>query len=220
MAESPPDSPKKLSPALMLILPLALLLIILQKTLPLLMAIAMGSGIWQIWQRYQQQQQQQRTNLDDIFYRLIREHQGRITALDLAMNAKLPPQQVQQYLDQQAADFSAQFEVTEQGGIIYYFPTVQSLLSSSSEVISSPEQKTNEVLLFPLYPASSSQEIAALPTELNQSELAQRLNVHPSTIRNWKHKSEFKQWSREKDPDAIAWQYSPDNKRFYPMILS
>ncbi|MGB3535247.1 MAG: hypothetical protein WBA13_17240 [Microcoleaceae cyanobacterium] len=216
MAESPPNSSKNLSPSLTLILPIALLLLVLQKILPLFIAIAAASGAWQILRRYQQQTQQKKGNLDEIFYRLIQQHQGRITVLDLAMNAKLPPPQVQQYLDQRAAEFSAQFEVTEQGGIIYYFETVQSLLSSATETnieaISSPEQNSNEVALFPLSAAETC------PTQLNQSELAQRLNVHPSTIRNWKYKPEFPHWSLQKDPDAIPWEYSPENKRFYPMI--
>ncbi len=215
MAESPPDSSKNLSPALTLILPAALLLLFLQKILPLLIAIATVTGAWQILRRYQHKQQRQQGNLDEIFYRLIQEHQGRITVLDLAMNAKLPPQQVQQYLDQRAAEFLARFEVTEQGGIVYYFETVQSLLSSPTETkieaISSSEQNSHEVALFPLSAADT------FPTEFNQSELAQRLNVHPSTIRNWKYKSEFQHWSRQKDPDAIAWEYSPENKRFYPI---
>jgi hypothetical protein len=216
MAESPPDSSENLSPALKLILPAALLLLVLQKILPLLLAIATASGAWHILRRYQQQQQRQQGNLDEIFYQLIREHQGRITVLDLAMNTKLPPQQVQEYLDQRAAEFSAQFEVTEQGGMVYYFETIQSRLSQATEVqskaVSSPEQNRPELVLFPL-PNHDT-----LPTELNQSELAKRLNVHPSTIRNWKHKSEFQHWSLQKDPDAIAWHYSPKTKRFYPMI--
>jgi len=216
MAESPPDSSKNLSPALKLILPAALLLLVLQKVLPLLLAIATASGAWHILRRYQQKQQQHQGNLDEIFYQFIQEHQGRITVLDLAMNTKLPPQQVQQYLDRRAAEFSAQFEVTEQGGMVYYFETVQSGLSQATEVqseeISSLEQNRPEVVLFPL-PNNDT-----VPTELNQSELAQRLNVHPSTIRNWKHKSEFEHWSLQKDPDAIAWQYSPETKRFYPIV--
>jgi hypothetical protein len=216
MAESPPDSSKNLSPALKLILPAALMLLVLQKILPLLLAIAAASGAWHILQRYQQKQQRQQGNLDDIFYQLIQEYQGRMTVLDLAMNTKLPPQQVQEYLDQRAAEFSAQFEVTEQGGIVYYFETIQSGLSQATEVqfeaVLSPQQNRPEVVLFPL-PATDT-----FPTELNQSELARRLNVHPSTIRNWKHKSEFQNWSLQKDPDAIAWQYSPEKKRFYPII--
>ncbi|MGB3405269.1 MAG: hypothetical protein WBA77_21475 [Microcoleaceae cyanobacterium] len=221
MAESPSNSSKNLSPALTLILPLALLLLFLQKILPLLIAIATVSGGWHLLRRYRQKSYKHQGNLDDIFYRFIQEHQGRVTVLDLAMHSKFPPQQVQQYLDQRAAEFSAQYEVTEQGGMIYYFETVQSLFSpptaNPSQTISSPETQQKQVALFPVADESSVETNSSCPRELNQSELAQRLDVHPSTIRNWKHKSEFQQWSEKKDPDAIAWYYSTETKRFYPI---
>lgn len=222
MAESPSNSSKNLSPALTLILPLALLLLFLQKILPLLIAIATAAGGWHLLRRYRQKTQRHQGNLDEIFYHLIQQHQGRMTVLDLAMQSKLPAQQVQQYLDQRAAEFSAQFEVTEQGGMIYCFETVQPLFSEAiateSQTISSPETQQKQVDLFPLADESSIERNSSCPKELNQSELAQRLGVHPSTIRNWKHKSEFQQWSENKDPDGIAWYYSTETKRFYPMI--
>lgn len=222
MAESPSNTSKNFSPALTLILPLAIILLFLQKILPLLIAIATASGGWHLLRRTQRKIRQHQGNLDDIFYRLLQQHQGRMTVLDLAMHTKLPPQQVQQYLDQRAAEFSAQFEVTEQGGMVYCFETVQSLSSlgrlTESQTVSPPKTSNNPVSLFPLAAPSSAEVIPSFPQELKQSELAQRLNVHPSTIRNWKHKPEFQQWSQQKDPDAIAWYYCFEKKRFYPMI--
>ena len=51
---------------------------------------------------------------------------------------------------------------------------------------------------------------------LNTSELAQRLNVIPNTITNYlnKHKNpeKFKQWTKNKDPDGIAWQKKESRK--------
>ncbi|MDJ0719531.1 MAG: hypothetical protein QNJ54_35810 [Prochloraceae cyanobacterium] len=45
---------------------------------------------------------------------------------------------------------------------------------------------------------------------LNTLELAQRLNVIPKTINNYLNKNKnpekFKQWTKKKDPDGIAWQ--------------
>ncbi len=218
MAESPSDSSKNLSPTFILMLTVAFLFLVFQKTLPLLLLVGVGSGAWQIGQRWQKRQQRQQATLDEVFYRLIQQHQGRITTLDLTLNAKLPPQQVQQYLDQRAAEFSAQFDVTDQGGIVYYFQTVKNLTLSAERL--EIESKKDDVSLFPLHPTSPSEEKTVFPLEFNQSELAQRLNVHPSTIRNWKHKPQFQHWSSQKDPDAIPWQYSLETKRFYPVIPS
>lgn len=52
---------------------------------------------------------------------------------------------------------------------------------------------------------------------LNQTQLAERLGVVVSAITYWKFKSGFSEWSRSKDPDGIAWKYSPDSKRFSPV---
>ncbi len=90
-------------------------------------AIATTAGIAWACRLYQQQQKHKLAHLDSVFYKLIKENQGRVTALDLAMNAKLPGEKVQEYLDERASEFAADFEVTEQGGILYYFqiaPTV------------------------------------------------------------------------------------------------
>lgn len=51
---------------------------------------------------------------------------------------------------------------------------------------------------------------------LNQEDLAKRLKVSPSTIRKYKQKDcdFFRNWSRSKDPEGIAWEYSDKNKLF------
>ncbi|MGC1247474.1 MAG: hypothetical protein WA865_14770 [Spirulinaceae cyanobacterium] len=50
---------------------------------------------------------------------------------------------------------------------------------------------------------------------LIQAELAKRLGVHPSTIAKRRIESDFSQWSKSKDPEAIAWEYSQKDKVFY-----
>ena len=131
---SEPNPPAK--GYLPLLIPVAVLLM-LQK-IPLLMLTVGGWGSWRLWNYYQQRQQDQLANLDDVFYRLIRENQGRITPLDLAMHSKISGTTVQQYLDQKAVEFSAQFDVTDQGGIIYYFETAQSIPVSELELKTTP----------------------------------------------------------------------------------
>lgn len=212
MSDSNPNLKTPERGYLTLLLPVAVVLFILQKAFPLAILTVGGWGSWRMWKYYQQRQQHQLETLDDIFYRLIRENQGRITALDLAMHSKQSGTKVQDYLDQRATEFAAQYEITDTGGMIYYFPTAQPVSTVEEPVPSPPAEKPKSVALFPVKPVSDS----VLTSTLNQSELAQRLGVHPTTLSKWKTKPEFSEWSYQRDPEAIAWNYSADTKRFSP----
>lgn len=52
---------------------------------------------------------------------------------------------------------------------------------------------------------------------LIQSELARRLRVHSSTVLKRRDHRSFAEWSRRKDPEGIAWEYSPDTREFFPI---
>lgn len=52
---------------------------------------------------------------------------------------------------------------------------------------------------------------------LIQSELAKRLGVYSSTVFKRRDDPAFPEWSRNKDPDGIAWTFSPDTKEFFPV---
>lgn len=52
---------------------------------------------------------------------------------------------------------------------------------------------------------------------LIQAELAKRLDVHSSTVGKRKSDSDFSAWSQSRDPEGIAWEYSPITKEFLPM---
>jgi len=212
MSDSNPNLKTPERGYLTLLLPVAVVLFILQKAFPLAILTVGGWGSWRMWKYYQQRQQHQLETLDDVFYRLIRENQGRITALDLAMHSKQSGTKVQDYLDQRATEFAAQYEITDTGGMIYYFPTAQPVSTVAQPVPSPPAEKPKSVVLFPVKPLSD----AVLSSTLNQSELAQRLGVHPTTLSKWKTKPEFSEWSYQRDPEAIAWNYSADTKRFSP----
>lgn len=55
---------------------------------------------------------------------------------------------------------------------------------------------------------------------LIQIELAQRLRVHSSTVYKRRYEPNFPQWSKSRDPEGIAWEYSEDTKEFYPQEKS
>ena len=210
----------------------------------LFLAITLTSTVGWAVRRFQQEQKQQQKLLNSLFYKLIEENQGHITTLDLAMKAKLPANLVQEFLDRQARDFGAHYEITDQGGVIYYFPTALSLVSAEKEKVDSfnldslSNYSRRSELNDSVKQVSKdevSQDRESVPREklnkkkldfsslvpklLTQVQLANRLKVHPSTISKRKTKPDFIQWSREKDPEAIAWEYSRETKRFSPRVV-
>jgi hypothetical protein len=52
---------------------------------------------------------------------------------------------------------------------------------------------------------------------LIQSELAKRLNVYSSTVFKRRDDNDFPEWSRNRDPDGIAWRYDRKAREFFPI---
>jgi hypothetical protein len=50
--------------------------------------------------------------------------------------------------------------------------------------------------------------------ELNQAELAKRLDINTSTVGRRKSSADFSEWSQSKDPDGFAWRYEPETQKF------
>jgi hypothetical protein len=50
---------------------------------------------------------------------------------------------------------------------------------------------------------------------ISQSDLAKRLDVHASTIYKRRADVSFGEWTRNRDPEGIAWGYYRDSKEFY-----
>jgi len=74
-----------------------------------------------------------------------------------------------------------------------------------------PEPLTSEELAQPI------PKKHRILQSLIQSELARRLDVHSSTVLKRRDDSDFPEWSRSRDPEGIAWEYSSDTREFYPM---
>lgn len=55
-----------------------------------------------------------------------------------------------------------------------------------------------------------------LNSSLTHTQMVERLGVKSSTLGSAKKKTDFAEWSRSKDPDAIAWQWLPESKHFVP----
>lgn len=52
---------------------------------------------------------------------------------------------------------------------------------------------------------------------LIQAELAKRLDVHSSTVGKRKSDPDFAEWSQNRDPNGIAWEYLDDERVFIPL---
>ncbi|PSB25054.1 hypothetical protein [Stenomitos frigidus] len=68
-----------------------------------------------------------RQALRERFFQVLRVSQGRVSVLDFAAAARLEPAMARQYLDHWAKEFSATFDVNDEGNIYYVF-TKETLL--------------------------------------------------------------------------------------------
>lgn len=180
---------------------------------------------WRVWSQRQQNKLAHQAYLKELFYELIQENRGCVTHLDWAIKANLTSEKARDYLKARAEEFSAELDLNEQGAIVYMFSMVRSpqTLDKESDL---PTQQTVEVspIVIDEPPLEKSTEslsvdpsvIAIKP--LIQSQLAKRLNVHPSTLSKKKIKPDFPEWSRDQDPEGIAWKYLKDEKQFFPFI--
>jgi hypothetical protein len=50
---------------------------------------------------------------------------------------------------------------------------------------------------------------------ISQADLAKRLDVHASTIYKRRSDISFEDWTRNRDPEGIAWGYNKETKEFY-----
>lgn len=162
---------------LALLLPIAVGIFLMSASWRVCLVLAGVSGAGWIWRYYHHQHQKRLTQLNSVFYQLIQENQGRLTTLDLAMKTQLPGDLVQKYLEKRAREFSANFEVTEQGGILYYFQTAQGVQTDPTLINLAETQPLDlsdhsDLDLKDLLPPEDSapKTELSLPSFLNSSE--------------------------------------------------
>ncbi len=80
-------------------------------------------------------------------------------------------------------------------------PTVETMVATEPQVTPTTEA-TAPVAQQPL-------------VTIVQSELAKRLDVHSSTIYKRRGEPNFIDWTRNRDPDGLAWGYDESNKEYY-----
>ncbi|MEL7521781.1 MAG: hypothetical protein AAF050_20560 [Cyanobacteria bacterium J06649_5] len=94
---------------------------VLAISVPMIGLSALGYWLAMQWQQEQVQRRRRQAKLDAVFYQLMRQQQGRVSALDFAMSTQLNGAAAQAYLNEQAQAFAAYCETTLDGNIVYVF---------------------------------------------------------------------------------------------------
>jgi len=79
-------------------------------------------GGWIAWNLHRETWVKEGDRLQAIFFQLAKETDGCMSVMQFSMAANLPGDKAKAFLDERAEEFSANFEVDEQGGIFYRFP--------------------------------------------------------------------------------------------------
>ncbi len=230
---------------LVLILPISFLIVFLVNTWKVLLVILLLLMVFNLWQQYRWEKWSKQVN--PLFYQLIRENQGKITAVDLASKGNFSGNVAKRYLEGKGREFGASVLDAESENPSYYFTTASILgdIFDDSEPVEKllprPVTKEARSLLAPPPPLPSKEEKIQLEPKseslpeatpetaqkplaeqlvfgsLIQSELAKRLGVYSSTVYKRRNDPDFTEWSRSRDPDGIAWSYSRKSREFFPV---
>jgi hypothetical protein len=73
-------------------------------------------------QQVKSEQQTGTKDLQSTFYKLVEKNQGSITVMQFAIAAGISGEDSKAYLEQQAKQFEAHFDVSETGTVVYKFP--------------------------------------------------------------------------------------------------
>jgi hypothetical protein len=91
--------------------------------------LGLPPALWGVWlwkERHWHNNlfQFQDREIDLMFVRLLQRYHGSITVLQLATNTNLTIDEARLYLDLKAIQLHGDFEIVDNGGIVYHFPVV------------------------------------------------------------------------------------------------
>ena len=79
----------------------------------------------------------------EIFFNLIQQNQGSITAIDLAIAANISGTEAKKYLKKYAVEFDATFDETAEGNLVYLFPITNKRKIKQENNLSQTYQREN-----------------------------------------------------------------------------
>ena len=162
---------------LVLIIPIALIAVVVATAWPILLALLLIITVWQIVQQWQWQRFVGKVN--PAFNQLIRENNGCVTPVDLAMKANIEGNKANEFLDYKATQFSAKSREVANQGKVYYFLTasaVENFFEEPDSLETLEEEEEKDLL---------TDEGASSPEESNGSDLSAEshnylaTNAHP-----------------------------------------
>lgn len=224
----------------LLFLPLALIIMVLFVAWPFIVAMFIFSLGYKLWQKYHLNKLSK--EIDPYFNKLVQSNQGSLTILDITNQTNLTAKTAQWYLDNKAEEYGAVKRLYEDKTVVYYFLTANALGSilddsepdDDSELENLPSTTTPQPLSSPSPSISASVfatttvELTTNKTEevkppssdhsqklnLNQTDLAKRLEVSTTTIAKRKLDRDFSLWCQSRDPDGLPWEYVEETKEF------
>jgi hypothetical protein len=96
-------------------------------------------GSWLVLGGRRKSKQEEHDRLQFTFFKLLKQGNGRITALGFAMETGLTGAMAKAYLDERAEEFTANFDVDDEGNMSYRFNLGSVSLSTSSA--NNPQQR-------------------------------------------------------------------------------
>lgn len=194
---------------------------LIQSLLPFIILAGIIWGAYKLWQYWNQQQQQtailskeQQNKLISALYKIIQQHQGRVSVIDFAMTTKVTSDEAKIFLDAKAKEFLAEFEVTESGDVLYVFNTLKNQKVSESILETQSQSQINSKESFSI---SVEEERIDKSVSLSQADLARRFNLSSTSVGRKKFSPDFTQWTQERDPEGQSWHYDADRKTFHPL---
>ncbi|MBD2134421.1 MAG: hypothetical protein ACKO9I_17430 [Sphaerospermopsis kisseleviana] len=160
---------------LVLILPISFLIVFVVNTWRFLLIGLLLLMVFNLWHQYRWEKWGEQVN--PLFYQLIRENQGKITPVDLALKGNFSGNQAKRYLEGKAKEFGASVVDSESESPSYYFITASILgdIFDSSESVEKlpPRSVTKEArsLLAPPPPIPQEEEQQKQEQEELQPEL-------------------------------------------------
>jgi hypothetical protein len=100
-------------------------------------------------------------------------------------------------------------------------PVVESPISESIDIARLPDETSDLRTVAARVEPAVVDDTHSIPSPdrplvtILQSELAKRLDVHSSTVYKRRSEPNFIDWTRNRDPEGIAWGYAEANKEYY-----
>lgn len=143
-------------------------------------AVPTATAGYLLWDLRQQSLKARSDHLHSIFFKLLKVGHGKLTVLDFAMHTRLPGLEAKAFLDDRAREFTADFSVSESGGLLYHFPVSE----ASLRYLNAASESTYDVILeaFPLNRKRQVRRILKELTGLSWREIKAMIQKIPAPL--------------------------------------